>query len=1000
MNTCPSDVELRRLLDESLAATEQGILEAHLSICARCRAELDHYLRQSEPDGLRDSNPVPDDVSEAGGRFLERLKLEPISARPSDATARTTSDTPLDLTTDAADERPEVPGYEILSELGRGGMGVVFEARQVGLNRLVAVKVLHPGAGLRPELRARFRAEAETIARLRHPNILQIHEVGESSAGPFLSMEMVDGQNLAHWQAGAPQPARDAARLVETLAVATQYAHDQGIIHRDLKPANILLSGFGIRGSEFGPSTGISNSEPRTLVPKIADFGLAKWLDREGGPTVSGAVLGTPSYMPPEQAAGLHAAIGPAADVYSLGAILYELLTGRPPFKAETAVETTLQVINDEPVPPGRLRPNLPRDLETICLKCLRKSPRDRYSTAGELAEDLRRFLDGRPIVARPVGPIGRFSRWCRRNPLVAGLTATLAVLIPSALVMVSILYWRGDQQRRSAEANARQAAADAARADAKSELARATVDEMLAALALKLTNTTDIAKVRREMCERALTLYQRFAAEQDGDSMPVRFGLAKSFTQLGLTDSGSGRFAEARESFNRSIELLDGLARDHPDDLLVRRDLTLAVGGLGRVLSRLGDHRGAAAAYRRTIDVAERTLDASPSDSIAEISYSDALEGLAVCLRQEGQTEEALTVVREAVDRSRRHAATGDVGARLGLGQRLVVLGTILTDLQRWPEAADVDKEGVTTFESLNKADPSNVRYREGLGLSAMNLGIVLLRINRPTESIAALQKGLAVQSALASDFPDNLHYRFAAAQAHTNLGGTMINRGDPVTGLREMSAAIPVLEKLVADAPAVPEYAAGLAAAYSNIGASLFKSRTAEALTNFDKAMAVFESRNGSLLATAETRRNYARTSRNRAFTLWLIGRFPETAAACEKAEGLSAPAERLPLIILRAKAHARAGNPTEAVRVADGVAGTAGMAAALTSGVAEAYALASEQMAADPSRAEACAARAVEMVRTAIQRGYSRDNAAKNPDFAKLRDRADFRACLQGK
>ncbi len=307
-------------------------------------------------------------------------------------------------------ERAAMPGYELLGELGRGGMGVVYKARHVKLNRLVALKmILNAGHAGEDDL-ARFRGEAEAVARLQHPNIVQIYEVSEHDGLPFFSLEYVPGGSLADNLDGTPLPAGRAARLVEAVARAVHAAHGQGIVHRDLKPANVLLAEDG--------------------TPKITDFGLAKKLDDASGPTRSGAIMGTPSYMAPEQAAGKGKEIGPAADTYALGAILYELLAGRPPFKAATSLDTILQVISNDPVPPSELQSRVPRDLETVCLKCLQKEPARRYASAELLADDLARFLDGRPVLARPVSPAERAWRWCRRNPVVAGMTAAVALLL------------------------------------------------------------------------------------------------------------------------------------------------------------------------------------------------------------------------------------------------------------------------------------------------------------------------------------------------------------------------------------------------------------------------------------------------------------------------------------------------------------------------------------------------------------------------------------------
>jgi WD40 repeat protein/tRNA A-37 threonylcarbamoyl transferase component Bud32 len=317
---------------------------------------------------------------------------------------------------------PHVAGYEMLGVLGQGGMGIVYQARQVKADRLVALKRIRSGAQADEADLARFRTEVEASARLQHPNIVQIYEVGEHEGLPFFSMEFCTGGSLEKKLNGTPLPAEEAARLLETLARAMQTAHQKEVIHRDLKPANVLLADDG--------------------TPKITDFGLARKLD-EVGQTQTGAIMGTPSYMAPEQARGQTEQIGPAADVYALGAILYECLTGRPPFKAATTVDTLLQVLHDEPVPPSRLQPKVPRDLETICLKCLQKEPAKRYAGAGGLAEDVRRYRKGEPIAARPVGQVERSWRWCRRNPAVAGLLTTVAAtLVMGTAVAIGLAVW------------------------------------------------------------------------------------------------------------------------------------------------------------------------------------------------------------------------------------------------------------------------------------------------------------------------------------------------------------------------------------------------------------------------------------------------------------------------------------------------------------------------------------------------------------------------------
>src|SRR4051812_24667173 len=422
----------------------------------------DSETRDREPDGTEGPEPggfmmragpegSPETIgtSLAGAAGPGQAPLDGVLGAEGPTTAIGTEDAAPATRVDA-DPAPQpvpvIPGYRVEGELGRGGMGVVYRARQVRLNRDVALKMILAGRHAGAEAAARFLAEAEAVAQLQHPNIVQIFHIDEHDGFPYFEMEYVGGGSLAARLDGTPRPPRQAARLVETLAGAMAEAHRRGVVHRDLKPANILLTTEG--------------------VPKVADFGLAKLLDAESGLTRTGSILGSPSYMAPEQAEGKTKDVGPAADLYALGAILYELLTGRPPFRGATVLETLQQVKTVEPVPPSRLVPGTPRDAETIALKCLQKDPGKRYGSATTLAEDLRRFQAGVPIVARPVGSVERTWRWCRRNPVLAGsLGATAAALVAVAALATAFAVnqaeARKESNRRLQESRLRVAAFD-----------------------------------------------------------------------------------------------------------------------------------------------------------------------------------------------------------------------------------------------------------------------------------------------------------------------------------------------------------------------------------------------------------------------------------------------------------------------------------------------------------------------------------------------------------
>jgi WD40 repeat protein len=365
--------------------------------------------------------------------------------------------------------QPTIPGYEILGELGRGGMGVVYKARQLSLKRTVALKMLRNRDFAGPDELARFRGEAEAVAKLQHANIVQIYEIGEHLGKPYFSLEFVEGGSLAALAAGGPAPGNQAARLVETLARAMHAAHLRGIVHRDLKPANILLQIADV-SSGLEPTSKSPTFDLQSAIPKIADFGLAKKLEGSTLQTQTGAVMGTPSFMAPEQAQGKSKEIGPAADIYALGGILYQLVTGRPPhLGALVNLEFLKQIVEEDPIPPRRLMPTVSPDLETICLKCLEKDPAWRYPTALALAEDLRRFQAHEPILARPITPLGRVRKWARRRPDLASLSAALLITALVAFTMVT-WYWRRAENEWQRAENEWQRAEDKADAESKAK--------------------------------------------------------------------------------------------------------------------------------------------------------------------------------------------------------------------------------------------------------------------------------------------------------------------------------------------------------------------------------------------------------------------------------------------------------------------------------------------------------------------------------------------------
>ncbi|MDY3558871.1 serine/threonine-protein kinase [Gemmata sp. JC673] len=402
MSACPPPDQLQGLIDGTLGAAAHPAVEEHVNGCPACQQALERLTEFPPLAPAGAAEPPPD-------AFLARVLAAATAGPPAPAPATATV------------AAPDVPGYEVAGELGRGGMGVVYRARHRRLNRTVALKVL-TDAGLNdPAARSRFLTEAEAVARLQHPHIVQVYEFGEHAGRPYLAMEFADGGSLAeHLARGRTFPPARAAELVARVADAVAAAHAKGVIHRDLKPSNILLGG-----------------EPGDPAPKVADFGIARVGRSEM--TATGELLGTPSYMAPEQAAGRHRDIGTYTDVHGLGAILYELLTGRPPFLGDTVVDTLQRVVRDRPRPPRALARGVPRDLETICLKCLEKAPGDRYPTADAVAADLRAYLCGGTISARPARAWERGVRLIRRHPVPFAALLLIAATVGAAFVLIGL---------------------------------------------------------------------------------------------------------------------------------------------------------------------------------------------------------------------------------------------------------------------------------------------------------------------------------------------------------------------------------------------------------------------------------------------------------------------------------------------------------------------------------------------------------------------------------
>ncbi|MFO0809983.1 MAG: serine/threonine-protein kinase [Gemmataceae bacterium] len=833
-----------------------------------------------------------------------------------DATAET-----LPPTT-AARPRPEIAGYDIAEEIGRGGMGVVYRATQVSLDRVVALKVILAGIHAGRDQRTRFRAEAHAVAKLQHPNVVQVFEVGEADDFPYLALEYVAGGSLERKIGRQPQPPHEVARLVEAVARAVAYAHAQGVTHRDLKPANVLLTPDG--------------------SPKIADFGLAK-ADDFGSHTTTGAVVGTPFYMAPEQARG-GKDVGPAADLYSLGAVLYDLLTGRPPFHGGSTAEILEQVQAREPVPPTRLQPGIPRDLETICLKCLQKEPAKRYASGGELADDLARFLAGEPIRARPVGAVERAWRWCRRNPRVAvpsaaALALLLAAAIGSLVALVKI---------------------DAARRDA--EVAKIAADK---ALAVAERERADAEAARRVADEK-----HRAALDQHAKAVDPLLALAAR------THAAVEKLPDDKRRDPAVIALRNDVLNTVIDSVQRTSDIAEQTGvspfgmirahlALAPILKQLWAADEAIREYTRAVALAEKAAAANPKSPKAAGNHGVMLEALGDAIAD----------------------LTNDHAAARGHYQKSVAA---------WEECA---RRAPYIDASVN--DPSRERMRDGRAKSLDKLGWACLSAGDPAAARDAFRAALAERDELYKADRDGVPMKLALAFFHTVDGEADFRQGDAKAAATAFADALTILDALAATPPLRADVARDLIRTCGLRGdLSLRTGDPAAAKPYYDRALelahklaAALGGEAKGILAGTLYRRGCALATLDPAAAL---ADFRECLAIREES-AKAAPDNRsrqalFVLTLARCGRHADAAEAVEKLRPR--VKPTTGNQLH----IAATYALCSAAPDADAATKERYAESALAALKPAVDPAR-KDLAhyATDPDLDPLRDRAEFKAAF---
>lgn len=912
---------------------------------------LSRPVPRAEPPPADDSKATAPTLAMAPGRSAdpgaesESGASHPTLARPT-AESEVTLDKAPETGTLAADESgtgtlagdatvapsesrmgfPASFNHEIISELGRGAMGVVYRARQKGLNRLVALKmILAGGMAGRSEL-ARFQAEAEAVAAIDHPNIVKIHEVGSFDGKPYFSLEFVSGGTLDGRIGDKPQNPREAARLTVQVARGMAFAHRRGIVHRDLKPANILLS-----LPEGADPTRVPLGD---CVAKVSDFGLAKKVDDDSGRTRDGAIMGTPSYMAPEQAMGRNREVGPAADIHAIGGILYDMLTGSPPFRGTTVMDTIQQVISRDPPSPRVVLDTVPLDLATICLKCLEKNPARRYATADLLAEDLERYLRGEPILARPTHWTERLAKWARRKPAQAALVASgalFALFAAGSGYMVAAFeaekarMAREDADRQEREAETQKALRERAEqqrqlAEQRRELAQGNfqqacraVDSLLDRIGgARLAHEPRLELLRRELLNEAAQFYRRFQEADGGDDPAVALQQASILRHLAGVSSLMGDKREAENHLRTALSRLQSAERDD----LPGRWIDEAI-ETRQALGELLVERRALAEARSILAAAMDLAKRHPDKVKAEVSQLklDAAE----LERADGKPEAAAAMLDSAIGELSARAEDSEASAAartaLRLGNALVSRARLAGEAGDRKSAAAWLDQAVGRAEKLLEKSAKLPEARVLLS-AALVARADLLRDEAPPRAAADMARASDTLENLVADFPSTPEYRQQQAALLVSLANFHLAQGDSSLAETTLDRALSVREDLTRRVPWVPEYDRQLAGALNDRGL-LFQ--TARRLDRAEKSYIESEKRLRSLMKAhpeaSDYRQELAKTLLNLS-ALRIQQKQPETA------EPLSAEA----IALLTGLVERFPGEPARRVELARGLSNAA--------------------------------------------------------------------------
>jgi len=723
----------------------------------------------------------------------------------------------------SARDWPDLAGYCIERELGRGGMGVVYEAFEASPPRWVAIKMIRDLAFSESQTFDRFERESSILAKFHHPHIVQVYRVGHHRARPYIVMELVRGGNLRDRLNGTPQPVRPAAELIQLLAQAVHHAHERQVIHRDLKPANILLDrGDRARGDDDPKQPGDGDVGELYGTPKLTDFGLAKRLDDQADASRSNLIVGSPYYMAPEQCSQNSDQIGPRTDVYATGAILYEMLTGRPPFKGTDLLDTLEMVRSQEPVAPSKLQPKVPRDLETICLKCLEKEPSQRYAQAQDLADDLGRFLRGEPIRARKTPFWERAWKWAKRRPAAAALVVSVVAAVGS---LMGVSLWYNDRlsaQRNIAIIRGNEAAKERDQALANLRLARGAVDKYYTLVSLDpRLGDHDLENLRQELLRSAVAAYESFALQR-GDDPEILSERGKVLGRLAEITAAIGTRTEALERFRQSLAVLEPLAARYPSVPEYQRALGVTLNNLGAEYSRGRDVELAERTYSRAREIRETLAKTDPSNRAFQGEVASTLGNLAILYQRAGRLAQAEAAFATALSLFQSVAAANPVDdeALKGVADTHGNMARLYEQTSRRKLAEEAHGNALSTRMELVARHPSNSKYLRNLAASYSNLSGFYEDAGQPLKAVAAFREAIRLQEDLVASHPTISAYQNELSKTYNNLGifhGANQEAGPAETNLRR---SLEIRERLVKRYPNVAEFEVDLAGTYDNLG------------------------------------------------------------------------------------------------------------------------------------------------------------------------------------